>query len=223
VTKRVTLTFDNGPTPGVTEQVLDVLAAQAVRATFFVVGADLLAGGARELARRAVAEGHRIGNHTMNHLHQFGDVDDRTYAVGEIDAAQAVIGDLAGEERLFRPYGGGGVLSRRVLTQEAVSHLQEGGYTCVLWNSVPRDWERPDEWIEPCLRDVEQNDWTVVVVHDQATGAMRHLPRLLESLHEREIEIRQDFPDSCVPIRRGELVGSVADLIALPSGITTSA
>ena len=63
----VTLTFDNGPAPGTTESVLDVLAERGIAATFFVVGTMLEAPGARALAERAAAEGHWIGNHSMTH------------------------------------------------------------------------------------------------------------------------------------------------------------
>ena len=68
----VTLTFDNGPAPGTTEWVLDVLAERKLRATFFVVGTMLDRKGARALAERAVAEGHWVGNHSMTHTTPLG-------------------------------------------------------------------------------------------------------------------------------------------------------
>ena len=61
----VTLTFDNGPDPDTTPEVLAALAERDLRATFFVVGEKLAA--AREPAERAHAEGHWIGNHTWTH------------------------------------------------------------------------------------------------------------------------------------------------------------
>ena len=64
---RITLTFDNGPTPGVTDDVLEVLAQHDVPATFFVVGDRLRQPTGRALAERAKSEGHRIGNHTLTH------------------------------------------------------------------------------------------------------------------------------------------------------------
>src|SRR5947209_7218582 len=68
----VTLTFDNGPAPGTTERVLDVLGERDLKATFFVVGSMLHRPGARELADRAVAEGHWVGNHSMTHATPLG-------------------------------------------------------------------------------------------------------------------------------------------------------
>jgi len=147
--KRVTLTFDNGPWPGVTDEVLDTLARADLRATFFVVGNQLRAPGARDLAARAVSEGHWIGNHTLTHSVPFGATDDRTLPEREIERTQVLIGDLAHPDRWFRPYGQGGVIDRNLLSDAAVDHLVNGGYSVVLWTSVPRDWEDVDGWVTP--------------------------------------------------------------------------
>jgi peptidoglycan/xylan/chitin deacetylase (PgdA/CDA1 family) len=209
---KVTLTFDNGPWPGVTEKVLDTLAAREVRSTFFVVGNQLRK--ARSLAERAAAEGHWIGNHTMTHSVPLGDGAD---PAEEIDAPQALIGALSHPARWFRPFGRGGVLDERLLSVEAISTLQAGGYSCVLWNSVPRDWEDPDAWVDRALTDVESNDWTVIVMHDLPTGAMDRLPRLLDELEARGADVVQDFPDALVPIKHGEVVGDLTGLVKSPS------
>ncbi len=215
---KVTLTFDNGPSPGVTEQVLDTLAARDVKTTFFVVGEQLQRPGRRELATRAVAEGHWIGNHTMTHSVPLGDGADPAQ---EIAATQELIGELAHSSRWFRPIGRGGILDERLLSGDAVDHLQDGGYSCVLWNSVPRDWEDPDSWIVRALADVASNDWTVVVLHDLPTGAMNCLPQLLDQLDARGAEVVQEFPDAVVPIRNGKLVGDLTGLVVRRSGVGT--
>jgi peptidoglycan/xylan/chitin deacetylase (PgdA/CDA1 family) len=61
--RMLTLTFDNGPIPGITDRPLDVLAERWIAASFFVVGSRLRAPGGRDLARRAVEEGRapRLG------------------------------------------------------------------------------------------------------------------------------------------------------------------
>jgi peptidoglycan/xylan/chitin deacetylase (PgdA/CDA1 family) len=210
----VTLTFDNGPWPGVTETVLDDLAEASVHATFFVVGEQLARPGARDLGARAVAEGHWIGNHTLTHSVPFGTSDDPALPEREIETTQARIGELAHDDRLFRPFGRGGILDTQLLSRGAVDHLCAGGYTCVLWSSVPRDWEDVDGWVDRCLADVASSEWSVVVVHDVPTGAMVHLPRLIDELRHRDVEIVQEFPDSCVPIRRGEVLGDLSPIVA---------
>lgn len=208
---RLTLTFDNGPTPGVTEGVLDQLAARGIKVTFFVVGTDLLRDHRRELAQRAAAEGHWHGNHTMTHSIQFGDSPDPELPQREIGDAQAALGGLAHPDNLFRPWGNGSI-SQRILSRAAIDYLCAGDYTCVLWNCVPRDWEDPDGWVERALRDIARQEWTVLVLHDQPTGAMRWLPRFLDQVEQRGIEFVQSFPDSCVPIRRGRPTGPLEHL-----------
>ncbi len=209
----MTLTFDNGPAPGVTDSVLDTLAGRGVAGTFFVVGRQLQRPGARDLAARATAEGHWIGNHTMTHTVVFGDDIGPDAAEREIGASQQLLGDLGHPDRLFRPYGQGGVLDDRVLSPAAVRYLTDGGYTCVLWSSVPHDWDQPEDWVERALADVARAEWTVVVLHDLHTGAMRHLPEFLDRLEAADVEVVQEFPDSCVPIRRGELCWPLDHLV----------
>jgi peptidoglycan/xylan/chitin deacetylase (PgdA/CDA1 family) len=210
--KRLTLSFDNGPFAGVTEGVLDALARAKARASFFVCGKDARAPAARALLERARADGHRIGNHTLTHAVELGACDDPEAPRREIDEAQAVLGELA-PERWFRPYGAGGVLGPRLLSRAAVRTLCDGGYSCVLWNSVPRDWEDPVGWPERAWRDVERLDWTLVVLHDVPTGAMRALPRFLEGARERGVEIVQEFPPDCVPIASGRVVRPLDGLV----------
>lgn len=210
--RRLTLTFDNGPFPGVTPAVLDALAAQRAPATFFVCGKDARDPERRALLARARAEGHRVGNHTLTHTVELGTRDDADLARREIDGAQEALGELA-TDRLFRPYGGGGVLGPRLLSPTAVRVLCEGGYTCVLWNSVPRDWEDPAGWPERALADVERRAWTVLVLHDVPTGAMAALPRFLARVRDAGVTIVGELPDAVTPIVRGRVTGSLDGLV----------
>jgi len=211
--RRLTLSFDNGPFPDVTPAVLDTLARLALPATFFVCGKDARDPARRAILERARAEGHRIGNHTETHRVELGASDDPDAPRAEIGAAQDALGVLAEPERLFRPYGAGGVLGPRLLSRAAVRYLCEGGYTCVLWNSVPRDWEDPAGWPERALGDVARQDWTLLVVHDVPTGAMRALPRFLERALGDGVEIVAELPPACVPILRGRVVLPLEGLV----------
>jgi peptidoglycan-N-acetylglucosamine deacetylase len=216
--RRVTLTFDNGPTPGVTDMVLDVLAAHDAAATFFVIGDRLRQPGGLVLAKRTVADGHRIGHHTATHTLLLGAADDPEAAVAaEIRAVEDDIDALAGTsqtqgERLFRPYAAGGVLDKRVFSAAAVRYFQQHRYTCVLWNSLPRDWEDPQGWVDRALADVARTDWTVVVLHDRDTGAMTRLPEFLDGLAALHADIVPAFPGSCLPIRQGQVQYSLSHL-----------
>jgi len=209
--QKVTLTFDNGPDPdGTTTAVLDLLALHGVKATFFLTGHQLRLPGAFALARRAHMEGHWIGNHTMSHSIPFGESDDRTLPLQEIGQTQTLIGSLSHPDRLFRPFGSGGALDDRLLSKDAIAYLVEGGYSCVLWNSVPRDWEADAAWVDRCIDDVQMHTWTVVVMHDLPTGGMRYLSTLLTRLEALRAEIVQVFPSDCVPIVRGRIVSDLS-------------
>lgn len=196
---------------------LDTLRRRQTPAVFFVLGRHIADPARRDLAAGARADGHLIGNHTYFHKTQFGDMTAPMDAVAEITRTQALIGELAGEERLFRPSGGGGVLNDRLLNPAAVQHLEAERYTLALWSSVPRDWEVPDGWVERALADCDAKPWSVVVLHDLPTGALNHLDRFLDSLLGRGAEFRQDFPAETTPILRGRRVGDLRSLTCAPS------
>lgn len=211
--KLVTLTFDNGPTPGITEHVLDILSARRIRTTFFIVGEKLARAGGRAPAARAHSEGHWIGNHSLTHSVPLGEKPDAEYARREIEETQNLIGDLAHADKLFRPMGGGGSIGPRLLSRAALQLLQAGKYTCVLWSSVPGDWKDQDGWVNRCVSEIAGRDWTVVAIHDVENAALPRLPEFLDRLDSLGVEFRQDFPDDVVITRRGELVSSFASQI----------
>jgi peptidoglycan/xylan/chitin deacetylase (PgdA/CDA1 family) len=210
----VTLSFDNGPEPGVTQHVLEVLKKANIRATFFVLGAKLADPARRGLAVRAHAEGHWIGNHTMNHGVPLGTLQTAGTATREIRDAQNLIGELAHPERLFRPFGGGGALGRHLLNQEAFDLLIAEKMTCVLWNAIPRDFAEPDSWVERALAQCSAQSWTLLVLHDLPNGAMRHLEAFIGAIRERGGQFRQDFPPDCVPLRRGRVIGDLSPYVS---------
>lgn len=211
--RRVTLTFDNGPTPGITDAVLDVLGQYDILATFFVIGQRLDQQGAA-LVRAAHAAGHWIGNHTLSHTVALGDRPDLAYAVEEIEGAQARLTGVSGPERLFRPYGNDGLIGPHLLSRAALGHLLGGRYTTVLWTSVPQDWRDPDGWVERCLADVAAQDWSVVVLHDIAGACLARLPELLGRLTDAGVRFEQTFPEQVIVTRAGDPVSLDPSYIA---------
>ena len=199
----VTLTFDNGPDARVTPYVLDILRERKIRATFFVLGAKLRSRRLRVIAERAVNEGHRLGNHTFSHHIQFGAIDPPEKAVSEIQRAQALIGSLAGREKLFRPFGGGGIIDRNLLNEAALAYLRDEKFTVALWTCVPRDWAEPNGWQDRAMACIHAERESVVVLHDLPTGAMRHLGSFIERIEASNRRLTQDFPDSVIPVRDG--------------------
>jgi len=214
---KVTLSFDNGPEPDITPQVLDGLGDRGIKASFFVVGENLADPARRRLAERAHAEGHWIGNHTLTHSVPLGLLRGRGGATFEICQTQKALGRLAHPDRLFRPFGGGGKLGKLLLNREALDCLTDGAYTFVLWNCVPRDWVEPDAWVDRALTACQSHPWSLVVLHDLPTGAMRHLPRFLDEAAAAGAEFVQEFPPACVPIRQGIASMALDDYIQNPA------
>ncbi|MFK3985149.1 polysaccharide deacetylase family protein [Micromonospora sp. NPDC050397] len=130
----VALTIDDGPHPEWTPLMLDLLDRHQVRATFFLIG-----GRVRErpdLARRIVAAGHTLGNHSMSHPQPFAALS-RQRMRDEISRTQSEIEDATGvSTRLFRAPGGN--WSRSVLATTA-----DLGLTPVDWTVNPSDWRSP--------------------------------------------------------------------------------
>ncbi len=212
---RVTLTFDNGPVPGVTERVLEILEQARIRSTFFVIGKNLDKPAAAGLMRQAHAAGHWIGNHTLSHTVALGDRRERDYAVSEIEGAQARIGTFSQAEKLFRPYGNSGRLGPHLLSRAALEHLLAQDYRTIIWNNVPGDWRDPDGWVERCIAQVSLESWSVVVLHDIEAGCLVRLPELLRRLEDLGVTFEQEFPDSVTLTRGGRIAnlpeGYVAD------------
>jgi peptidoglycan-N-acetylglucosamine deacetylase len=147
--RAVALTFDDGPHPTWTPQVLDLLAEHGVRATFFVVGAR----GERhpDLLRRIVADGHVIANHTHTHPTVDGrDLDTLPLAdrVREMELASGVIdGATAVRPCFFRAPGG---RHRTTLTQQLAN---DRGMTVTHWSMSSSDAFQPDHPDETWVRD----------------------------------------------------------------------
>ena len=181
--RRVTLTFDNGPEPrGHAGVVLDCLARHDIKATFFVMGRKAItAEGSALVAPRE--RGRPLDR--QSHVHAFGAAG----AAGSRGRAARIRASRAGavvagsgwthsRTSLFRPPGSG-QLGKHLLQPAVVEKLMLGGYTCVLWNSVPGDFRDPDGWLERALSDCQSRDWTLLVLHDLPNGAMAHLEEFI--------------------------------------------
>ncbi len=135
VSRNVALTFDDGPSPKWTPQVLDTLKANRVHATFFMTGAN--ARAYPSLVRRVVAEGHTIGNHSYSHpkmtsLSSTGQASQMDSATKWISAA------ISGGYKpcFFRPpYG--------AYNSSTVSLARARGMSTTMWSRDTRDWETP--------------------------------------------------------------------------------
>lgn len=183
----VGLSFDDGPDPTYTPQVLDILERHGARATFFVIGARAL--GQPQLVQRIRAAGHEIGNHyfvnktTLRH----SEAD----FVGYLERTEQAAG-IVGSPRLFRPPGG-------VAWPGQLRLARERGYTCVLGSAYPHDPARPPAAYIRWLIAKNLAPGAIVILHDgirDPTPSIEALPDVLADGRRRGFEF--------VPV--GELV-----------------
>jgi peptidoglycan/xylan/chitin deacetylase (PgdA/CDA1 family) len=173
----VFLTFDDGPTPGVTEWILDTLARYDAKATFFVLGKNVEAYPS--LYQKIIDAGHKVGNHTYSHQKGWGMSLERY--LEDVNFA----GDMIHSELFRPPYA-------RVTPSQMRAVARN--YKIVMWDIVSRDYNRTLS-PERCLRNVTDHlePGSIVVFHD-SDKAFRNmsyaLPRTLEFAKERGWECK---------------------------------
>jgi len=130
---QIALTFDDGPHPYRTDEVLDLLERYGVKATFFVIGENV--SYYPEPFKRTVASGHEIGNHTFHH--KLLSTTCENEIAEEIRKTEEIIFKTAGyRPKLFRPPEG-------AYGECALQAAQSMDYRMILWTVDTRDWEKP--------------------------------------------------------------------------------
>lgn len=172
------LTFDDGPTPVITPWVLGVLKEFEVKATFFCVGKQVEAYP--NLLNRILDEGHRIGNHTFNHLNGLKYKSD--IYLEDIEKTQLLLltknkNHFTNKKLLFRPpYG--------KCTPKQLKALKNNAYKLVFWDVLSRDFDlniTPEDCLDNVLKNAENG--SIIVFHDsvKAFKNLKYtLPKVLE-------------------------------------------
>jgi len=173
--KEIALTFDDGPHPGYTDQLLNVLHECHVPATFFVVGE--MAERYPELVRAEIAAGNTVGNHTYHHISliKVNAVDD----AAEIAACGDVLQQITGKRPyLFRPPGGQSDLF-------SLDAAGAQGYTTVLWTDDPGDYASPgiDAIVQRTLHCARPGG--ILLLHDGIGQTIEALPTIVDALRAR--------------------------------------
>ena len=188
---KIALTFDDGPDPQWTPQILDILKAKHVPATFFVIGGNVEANP--DLVQRILAEGHELGNHTYTHPNL---ADTPSQAVSlELNATQRLIQALTGRSLvLFRPpYLGDAEPgdSGEIVPVEIAQGL---GYITLGEHIDPIDWALPgaDVIVARALHDVDHptadSHGNTILLHDAGgdrSQTVAALPLLIDALRKR--------------------------------------
>jgi peptidoglycan/xylan/chitin deacetylase (PgdA/CDA1 family) len=225
----VLFTFDDGPNPVTTPQVLDILAAHEIRAVFFMVGE--MAGSENKkvppIVERVLRDGHVIANHTMTHRDLCR--SDERKAIADLDDGKATIERVAGIPiAWFRaPYG--------VRCDRLDAMLGERGLTHFHWDLDPQEWKHGD--VDKTVKYVtgalaRAHGRVVLLLHDIKPVTVKALPQILGWIdaenarrarsHKRKIRVLS-APALAVERLPAGLVGwlddATAELRALPRSI----
>ncbi|WP_219825978.1 polysaccharide deacetylase family protein [Nonomuraea typhae] len=177
--RRIALTFDDGPHPLYTGQVLDTLQRYGIPATFFCVG--LHASGLPGLVTRIGEAGHELGNHTWSHAF-LPDLSRRQLATQVERTAECLTG--RGARSWFRPpYG-----SR---SSVILSWLVGLKLTTVLWDVEPFDWAMPGAGVIAARVLADTRPGSILLLHDgggDRSQTVAALPQIIEGLLSQDYE-----------------------------------
>ncbi len=189
--KRVYLTFDDGPSI-YTGQILDVLKANDVKATFFVIGRE---EEYYEYYQRIVEEGHTIGLHSYSHVYQDFYASQESFAE-ELARLNDLIFNLTGEKSsIFRFPGGSSNSVAPLPVEEYISYLNENDIDYYDWNSLSGDAVTnglsPQHLVNNIMNDVSKNEDSIVLMHDLQTthATVESLQLLIDTLKTHGYEI----------------------------------
>jgi peptidoglycan/xylan/chitin deacetylase (PgdA/CDA1 family) len=176
--KVIALTIDDGPWSKTTAQMLDILQQNDIKATFFWVGSALEANP--ELAKRVVAEGHAIGNHTWHHWYRQMDA---ATAQSEIERTAQLIYKTTGvKTNLFRPPGG-------FLNNGLAAYAKSQKHAVIMWSLTSADTDRhakPQAFVNNVLKGAKSG--AIVLMHDGGGDRYRTvqaLPEMIRGLKQQ--------------------------------------
>jgi peptidoglycan-N-acetylglucosamine deacetylase len=193
VPHEVALTFDDGPDPRWTPQILDILKQKQVPATFFVIGDP--ANQNDGVVKREYAEGHEVGNHTFTHP-EF-DIISKTQLQLELNLTELLLESSLGVKTTFfrPPYG----IDHQPETASEIQMLpipQSMGYIIVGARIDPHDWGEPNggrppavsSIVERVLTDTEANRGNIILMHDgggDRSHTVAALPQIIDGLRAK--------------------------------------
>lgn len=177
--KNLYLTFDDGPTPEITDWVLQELKKVNAKATFFCIGRNVERHP--EIYQRILKDGHSTGNHTYSHLNGW-----KTWYYEYIDDIKLATEFI--RSRLFRPpYG--------KIRQNQIRNLKKYGYKLYMWDVLSEDYNK-DLTPEQCLNNVINytEKGSIIVFHDSVKASKNLyavLPQVLKIYHEKGYKFKR--------------------------------
>lgn len=175
--KEIYLTFDDGPTPEITNWTLNLLKKHNAKATFFCIGKNI--ENHPEIFQKVISDGHSVGNHTQNHLN--GWKTENTNYIENVIACENVISSTVEKSKLFRPpYG--------KIKKNQAKKMRDLGYKIIMWDVLSADFDTSITK-EKCLENLLKNttNGSVIVFHDsvKASEKLKYvLPKVLKYYSE---------------------------------------
>lgn len=170
-TKKIAITFDDGPHKEYTPKILDILKKHDVRGTFFIIGTN--ADQYPEIVKRTVSEGHEIGSHTYYHRHI--SAMDENELKEDLEKNEQSLLALTGEKpTLFRPPEG-------VCNDKVKNTAKEMGYSIIMWTVDTSDWQGIDSARIVGTVKKKVNPGAIILFHDYVSGRSG-TPEALEKL-----------------------------------------
>ncbi len=183
INKEIYLTFDDGPTPEVTDFVLDQLQKFNAKATFFCIGKNIK--NHPEIFKRIITEGHSVGNHTQNHFNGWkNSTEDYLENVLE---CEKTISKYTNKSNLFRPpYG-------KIRPNQA-KELLKNNYKIIMWDVLSGDFDTSLHK-KKCLQNVlkNTNNGSIIVFHDSLKASEKLyyiLPKILKNFSEKGYQFK---------------------------------
>lgn len=169
----IALTFDDGPNPNTTPELLDLLKQYDARATFFMVGTN--ATNYPQVVERICKEGHELGNHSWSH-EDLGAMDSADEILESYQKADDAIFEACGHDAgvVRPPYGSMSKLYDATVERESI-----------LWSIDTRDWESHDPKAIESIIDTYVCDGAVILLHDIHPESVAAMKRVLPKLKEK--------------------------------------
>jgi peptidoglycan-N-acetylglucosamine deacetylase len=169
----IAMTFDDGPSPETTPQLLDILKQRNIKATFFMIGQNAERNPA--IVKRILAEGHEIGNHSWTHPQLSKLSDDRV--TEEINKTQNAIKDASGYTPVLLrpPYGA-------ITARQKEWIEKQFGLSVIIWSVDPFDWKRPGASVIEQRILAGARPGAIVLSHDIHKQTVDAMPATLDAL-----------------------------------------
>lgn len=198
-TKRVFLTFDDGPSKTVTPLILDLLQQENIKATFFLLGSRVELNP--EIVKREYEEGHYIANH--GYSHNYTSIYQTTQSiVDEFNATELAIKNALDNQEynsfLFRFPGGMPGGKHAQLKREAAGILEQNGVAHLDWNALTSDAagaKTIEEMLQNAINTIGEKNSVVILMHDAGDKILTYemLPNLISYLRENGYEFKNMY------------------------------